>query len=146
MINAEIIKLTPEYAAKLLQNNPTNRPISDATVSRYERIIRRGEWVINGEAIIVFSNGALGDGQHRCIAVQKTGVTVDTILITGIDPDTFPTINGGKTRGASDVLAMSGELNTVRLSAAARAYLQTQLTGRDLGAGKLCRPAFLRRP
>ena len=134
MIKAEIIKLTREFATELLSNNPSNRPISEATVSRYERIIKRGEWALNGETITVFDNGALGDGQHRCAAVKRTGIAVDAILITGIDPATFPTINFGKPRGNADVLGIAGEVNTARLSAAARAYLVTQLVGRDIGA------------
>lgn len=131
MIKSEVIKLTPEYATALLATNTLNRPISKATVERYERAIKRGEWALNGESIIVFSDGTLADGQHRLLAVKKTGIPVDTIIITGIDPKTFGTINGGKTRNGADVLAMSGEVNTVRLSAAARAYLSAHLTARD---------------
>lgn len=131
MIRTEVSKLTPELAAHFLNNNTTNRPVSKSTVERYERAINRGEWMLNGEPIIVFSDGTLGDGQHRCLAVQKTGKSIDTIIMYGIDPETFKTINGGKSRNNADVLAITGEVNTIVLASAARTYLLTELNGRD---------------
>jgi hypothetical protein len=131
MFKTEIVKLTPELAGNLLANNSINRPVSKATIDRYERAIKRGEWALNGEPIIVFANGDLGDGQHRCIAVKKTGIPIDTVIMYGIDPSTFGTLNGGKPRSSSDILAINGEANAHILSAAARAFLLSQLTGRD---------------
>jgi hypothetical protein len=131
MFRTEVVKLTPELAANLLAKNSTNRPVSKATIERYERAIKRGEWALNGEPIIVFKNDTLGDGQHRCIAVQRTGIAIDTVIMYGIDPNTFGTLNGGKPRNSSDILAINGEVNAHHLSSAARAFLLSQLTGRD---------------
>jgi hypothetical protein len=132
MIRTEITRLTPQLAGELLSKNTGNRPVSRATTERYERAIKRGEWALNGEPIIVFSNGALGDGQHRCIAVQKTGIPIDVVVLYGVDPSTFDTLNGGKPRSSSDVLAINGEVNARHLSSAARTYLSASLTGRDV--------------
>lgn len=122
-IFTEVILLTPEIAADFLKRNTTNRPVSEATVRRYMGVIARGEWELNGEPIIIFSDGNLGDGQHRCIAVCRTGIAIKTIIVKGVDPNAFATMNQGKTRKASDVLSINGQKNCTRLAAAARAYL-----------------------
>lgn len=131
MIRSEVVKLTPELATYFLSNNRTNRPISKSTIERYVRAIYRGEWKLNGEPIIILEHGGLGDGQHRCIAVQKTGIAIDTVVIYGIDPKAFPTFDGGKPRNSADTLSIKGEVNTRVLSSAAREYLTCKLEGRD---------------
>lgn len=128
----EIIDLTPAMAAKLLLSNGINRPFSKVTLERYEKAMKRGEWRLNGESIIVFKNGQLGDGQHRCRAVVKTGVTIKTIIVRNADEETFSTINSGKPRNTSDVFSIRGEINTVKLASASRAYFSASLTGRDV--------------
>jgi len=132
MFKSEIIELTPELAAKFLQNNNLNRPVSKATLTRYENTIRRGEWKLNGEPIIVFKNNDLGEGQHRCLAVVSTGISIQTVIIYGIDENAFETINTGKNRSPSDVLSMNNEVNCRVLASAARSYLITKLVGREI--------------
>lgn len=132
MITTEVIQLTPEFAKTLLCKNTKNRPVSEALVSKYALAIERGEWKLNGEPVIIFSDGSLGDGQHRCEGVIRAGIAIPTVLLRGIDPESFSTINTGKLRNAADTLAISGEVNSIRLSAAARAYLREKLKGRAL--------------
>jgi hypothetical protein len=130
MIKTEVISLTPQLAKQLLSKNQLNRPLSSMIVGKYTEAIRRGEWQLNGEPVIVFSDGNLGDGQHRCAAVVRSGIAIPTILLTGIDPAAFGTINTGKLRKAPDTLAIKGEVNTTKLSAAGRSYLREFLSGR----------------
>lgn len=134
MITTEVVKLTPELAGQLLASNTKNRPVSRTTIDRYERIIRRGEWMLNGEPIIIFKNGQLGDGQHRCMAVLNTGIEIETVIMRGVDDDAFKTLNAGKPRSTSDVLAINGEINCRTLGSAARNYLIYFLKGREQGA------------
>ena len=130
-IKSEIVVLTPELAQRFLGNNDTNRPISQFNLNRLQDQIKRGQWRFNGEPIIVFNDGSLGDGQHRCLAVVQTGIPIQTMITYGIDKETFSTINSGKSRGAADVLAINGAKNTNILSAAARAYVAEFRKGRD---------------
>lgn len=131
MITAEIVELTPKMAQKFLDNNASNRALSAFTAEKYAKSIRRGEWKLNGEPIIIFSNGRTGNGQHRCDAVVKTGISIFTLLVSGIDEGVFGTIDGGKTRSAADALGIDGELNTTKLASATRTHLAYGLTGRD---------------
>jgi hypothetical protein len=132
MINAEVVELTPEIALELLKNNRINRPLSQATIDKYVRAIKRGEWALNGEPIIVFETNNIGSGQHRCHAVIKSGIAIDTVLMRGVKESTFGTLDTGKPRGASDVLSIGGHANSHRLATAARNYLLLQPKGKDL--------------
>jgi len=62
-INQVII--TPEIAAAMLETNTMNRPLSMPHVRKLSDALLRGEWVVNGDAIRISSNGFLIDGQHR---------------------------------------------------------------------------------
>ena len=130
-MKTEIVTLTPEMAADLLSRNTFNRPLSEFTLSRYVAAIKRGEWELNGESIIVFNDGTLGDGQHRCHAVIKAKMPIKTVLVTGVDPLTFKTIDAGKVRNAADAIAINGEVNAKTLASATRAYLQEYMTARE---------------
>jgi hypothetical protein len=130
-MKTQIVTLTPEMAADLLSRNTYNRPLSEFTLSRYVAAIKRGEWELNGESIIVFKNGSLGDGQHRCHAVIKAKMPITTVLVTDVEPSAFKTIDVGKTRSAADAIAIHGEVNSKVLAAGARSYLQEYMVARE---------------
>lgn len=133
-ISAELIDLTPEFARELLQNNKSNRPLSNSLIYKYARAIKRGDWRLNGEPVIIFKNGNLGDGQHRCHAVLAAGVAIKTLVVKGVESNTFNTIDAGKSRTGSDVLSINGEVNTVKLAAATRTYLSSSKSFREAQA------------
>lgn len=78
--SSENVRLTPKLAADLLLKNvlPGQRPLSDAVVRAYAAKMASGEFV--KASIAVGENEAgqtmLGNGQHQCHAVIKSGVTV----------------------------------------------------------------------
>jgi len=121
MISSEIVNVTPEYARSLLSKNGMNRPLNKAHVFNLANAMARGEWQINGESIKIAQCGTLLDGQHRLSAIVKTGSPCSIVVIKGLPLESFHTINtGAKTRGAADVLAISGEKNASVLAASAR--------------------------
>ena len=120
MIKTEIISLTPQLAAEFLKKNISNRPLKDCHVFVYQGAISRGEWKNNGDPIRFSKSGNMLDGQHRCHAVIKTGITIKVSLTTGLDDDVFDTIDCGAKRRSSDILSIKGEINATQLAAAAR--------------------------
>jgi hypothetical protein len=123
MISSEIKKVTPEYARKLLSNNPSNRPMLLRHVNNLASSMRRGEWQLNGESIKISECGVLLDGQHRLSAIVKTGAPVDMVVISGLPLSSFHTINvGARVRTAADVLSIAGEKNYNDLAAGARIF------------------------
>ena len=62
------ITMTPEYAARLLMNNPANRHISKNAVAAMARDMVAGKWRMNGDAIRVWN----AQGEVHCIARVTT--------------------------------------------------------------------------
>jgi hypothetical protein len=115
----------PELARKYLATNAGNRPRSRGVVWDYVGAMISGEWLFNGEAIKFDRDGKLVDGQHRLDAVIKSGKEILFLVIRGLDPEVFKTIDTGKKRSAGDVLAIRGVKNPNSVGAAMRLVHRT---------------------
>lgn len=105
----ETIMLTPPMATKLLENNGLNRPLGDAHVKRIAEQITAGKWRFNGDTIKIADGGDVLDGQHRLWAVVESNTAIETIIVHGIEPDAFSTIDTiRRARSSSDVVALAG--------------------------------------
>jgi len=98
----------PDLATALLGNNPINRRVAKANLEKMVRIITSGEWKMNGDTIRFTSTGILLDGQHRLMAIEKTGIPVETLLLFGVAEEANLTIDTGKGRSNTDALIMQG--------------------------------------
>ena len=128
------IKLTPNWAWRLLRANIRNRTVRWGDVRRFAAAIGRQEWVANGETLKMTVDGWLLDGQHRCCAVILADVPIHVALIIGVDSDCFSTIDVGRARTAGDTFSIMGE-NKADLLAAALRLLWRAEGGKLLGAG-----------
>lgn len=126
---SQMVSLTPELAALLLERNPANRKIKPNVVDAYAHDIERGAWAFNGQPVIVSDTGELNDGQHRCSAVIEAGKAIDILLIVGIKRSTRTTLDQGRVRTAGDYLSMGGASNTNVLAAAANYLWQYRNRG-----------------
>jgi hypothetical protein len=119
-MDISIETITPNTARTMLAANTGNRPLTKAIVERYTSDIKNGRWANDGSPIRFAKSGRLLDGQHRLSAVVASGVAIDAVVMRGLDDDAFQTMDTGKARGASDVLAINGAKNfTVAASIAA---------------------------
>jgi len=110
--NLTKVVITPEDAAQLLDANGSNRPLNEAHVKRIARQILDGKWRFNGDTIKISSTNDILDGQHRLWAIMEAKIPVETIVVRGIEPDAFATIDTlRKPRSGSDVLALLGVNN-----------------------------------
>lgn len=100
MVNIKINKISPEEAEMLLnEHNPYNyRKINLGTVKIYAKDMKDGNWKENGETIKIDKNGNVIDGQHRLQAIVDSGVTIELIIIEGLDPSVADTIDIGRKR------------------------------------------------
>ncbi len=120
----ETITLTPELATELLEHNKINRPLNDQHVHRISGQIASGKWKFNGDTIKVSDDEDVLDGQHRLWAVIEAKASVETIIVYGIKPDAFSTIDTlRKPRSGSDVIALSGTTRHRNIIASALAWL-----------------------
>jgi hypothetical protein len=105
-------------AALMLERNTHNRKASVMHVAALGKETSEDRWVFNGEPIKFARDGRLIDGQHRLMAVARTGIPIETFVVFGLSPDAFSTYGGSKRRSNSDVLSIMGEVNTHRLASA----------------------------
>ena len=103
LFDVEVI--TPEKAADMLATiNVKNRKIRPAVVDKYASMIRKGEWKLSPEAIVIANTGRLLNGQHRLSAVVKSGVAARFLVIRGPNEDVFEILDRGTLRSTADAL------------------------------------------
>ena len=123
-IRPEIVSLTPELAVKMLEQNASNRPVSDHHVQRIARQIIAGKWRFNGDTIKIAATGDVLDGQHRLWAVIEAKKSVETIIVRGIEREAFATIDTlRKPRSGSDTLALHGATRYRNIMAGSLSWL-----------------------
>jgi hypothetical protein len=116
----ELATVTPELAAEWLEMNTHNRSIKWRRVKEFAGAIKRGEWVINGDAIRFDYNGVLLDGQNRLLAVISAKMPITTFVVFNLDPASQETMDQGSMRLFSDTLKLHGETNVNVLASATR--------------------------
>lgn len=123
-LKTEIVTVTPEKASEWLKNNLSNRSPSKQTVSMFARDMTEDRWQgLNGEPLIFTGNGFLLDGQHRLLAIVKSGVSVRCLVVRGVSMEAFSTIDSGRSRTSADALKISGKPNSKVLSTTASMVL-----------------------
>lgn len=104
-VTCNIETITPSMAKSYLDNNTRNRKINNSTVKRYAVDMKSGNWKLNGETIIFDSDNVLKQGQHRLLACIKADTPFETVVVRGVDVDTFDTIDTGHGRNMSDMFS-----------------------------------------
>lgn len=117
---ATIEDVTPDLASKWLALNENNRNIRTKVVESYARDMAAGNWRFTGEAVKFDKDGILLDGQHRLMAVVRSGATVRLLVINNVDPAAQSVMDSGARRSAADALTLDGTRNASLVAAAAR--------------------------
>lgn len=115
--------ITPQVAAQMLERNTSNRPLTVSLARRYASDMTAGRWEYNGQDIIFAEDGELLDGQHRLTAVTLANMPVLMGVKRGLPKAVFATLDAGKGRTASDVLALLGVQHYASVASAARLSL-----------------------
>ena len=114
-------EISPRTATKLLAaNSENNRHLRDAHVAVLARDMKNGNWVENGETIIISNTGRLLDGQHRLSAIVKSGVGQKMVVVSDVPDSYITTIDQGASRGLHDALMVSGFKNVTALASTYR--------------------------
>lgn len=121
---SEVIQLTPKYAKELLDLAGTvrQRPIKPHRIEEISEAMKRGLWDWTGESIILDWDGIVRNGVHRLMCIVETGVTIETTISVGVNPEVFKIIDGHSKRSLRDALGIAGENYTSVLSAALIIY------------------------
>ncbi len=111
--------ITPEEAGDILDNrNTRNRPINLRIAGALSESMTEEDWDFNGDTIRFDWFDILLDGQNRLWACRDSGVPLDTLVVNGLDPAVFDTIDIGKKRTPADTLAVAGFKNCTALGSA----------------------------
>ena len=85
--NVNKIVIDTDKAAELLALNTKNyRKVSDAQVSAYAKLMLEGKWDGSISTITVDWDNVLQNGQHRLLAILRSGVAIETVLISNVNP------------------------------------------------------------
>lgn len=125
-MKTDIHTITPTLAESILASSNGNRPIKAAKIKAYARDMAAGNWMVNGESIIIDVNGVLIDGHHRLIACTMSGVSFDSLIVWGAPSDAQKTIDMGASRSTSDALSFYGHKNATQANAIVRAIMSLQ--------------------
>lgn len=108
-MKTRIQMVTPRQAAKWLETNYRNRPISQAYVDELSRALESGNFRTNHQGIAFDREGRLRDGQHRLTAIVQTGISAELQVSTELSEEELQTIDDGRKRTDQHVLVMMGE-------------------------------------
>lgn len=117
-LTSSVRSITPALAQRWLNTQHVNRSPRQTYVDQLAGAMERGEWELNGEAIVLDATGNLLDGQHRLLAVVQSGKTIRSVVVEGVDAKAFATIDSGRSRTLKDVLQIRGEGFAGHLAAA----------------------------
>ena len=116
------VKVTPAMALNWLNTcNTKNRRVNKKHVQNLANEMKSGRWTVNGETIAFDEDMVLIDGQHRLHAIIQSGVSIETIVVYGIeDPRAFITTGTLMLkRDAGQIASMMGLTKNVNMVVAA---------------------------
>lgn len=114
---------------EMLKANAINRTVNKGNLDVLVKELKAGRWKVNGDTIRFTEDNILIDGQHRLLAVVRSGITIQTFVTYGLQADVFDSIDVGKRRSGGDTLSCLGEKNARRMSAAL-VMIDKYMTGR----------------
>ena len=116
-MEVQVKTITPSYARKLLNNNPSNRLIRARAVESMARDISNGKWQLTGESIKISSDGSLIDGQHRLSAVVKADTPIQCLVCYQVDLESMTVIDSGSKRTIGDRFKINNVANPHQVAA-----------------------------
>jgi hypothetical protein len=121
MVEVTLESITPEMAEEwLATSNTHNRNIRDTAVIQYARDMENGNWLMTGAPIAFATDGELLDGQHRLMAIARSGETVEMFVARNLENNAQKVMDTNLRRGVGDMLKLDGYHNPMNLGAAIR--------------------------
>jgi hypothetical protein len=112
--NGFLLNVTPETAQQWLKHNDYNRPLNQRLVEKYARQMRAGKWRRTHQGIAFDSRGMILDGQHRLMAIVRSGQVIPMLIFLNENLTVHESIDGGKTRSLLDVVRLEIRDNTIK--------------------------------
>jgi hypothetical protein len=122
---SRVVRVSPAIAKNILDTkNKQNRNIQDDTVIKYAKDMADGRWQFTGDPIQFDKDGNMLNGQHRLMAVIKSGETIPFCFWEGLDPSAQDAMDAGRTRNTGQQLTMHGMKHGTTMAAVVRLLLK----------------------
>lgn len=102
------MQVGPELATTWLEKNTANRQVRPSRVKEYAQAMTDGRWLYTADPIRFDEAGRLIDGQHRLLAVVRSGTEQQMHVVRGLAPQAQDALDTGAARTASDALKVRG--------------------------------------
>lgn len=107
------ITFTPAMAGLLFtRHNKWNRVWEVKKIIEHARRMSGGAWKWNGEGFSFYTDGNVGNGQHRLGAAAIANYTLTVPVVFGVDPASVDTIDDTSGRSGAEHAAMDHLKNT----------------------------------
>jgi hypothetical protein len=127
-ISYAIEEISPKRAQEYLEANKLNRKVTPVTVTAYARDMEQEKWRFTGAPISFDVDGNLLDGQHRLLAIIRSGTTQKFLVVRGLDTESRQAMDIGRKRSVADNLVMDhGFRNSSQVASAVRVILKWRL-------------------
>ena len=97
--------IAPELATVMLNANTANRRPAQKQFEQYQRSMQNNDWMFIGD-VIRFADDLLLDGQHRLLAIEKSGVGQWMLVLSGLPKSVQRYIDNLRARTATDQLTI----------------------------------------
>jgi len=103
--------VTPKRAKELLEKNICNRSVNERKVKEYSYFMECGKWGETHQGIAISKTNKLIDGQHRLLAIIKSGVSLMQNITTEVEDESFAKIDIGYNRTSGVMMDVAGVKN-----------------------------------
>lgn len=117
------LRLTPELAAWLLSRNAVNRSVRRLALNTYKADLVAGRWTHSDSMICLDSAFNLRNGQHRCLAVVESGLSMPAVVMFDATDAEVMNMDAGVRRTNADILTFAGRKNSSLFAAGLRTVL-----------------------
>lgn len=107
-ITLEFVDVGPELAEQWLQLNDNNRNTKKGNLSKITRAMELDEFRFVGDPVRFDETGRLIDGQHRLIAIRRSGTSQTLLVMRGFHPEAQLYVDQGSGRLAGDQVKIAG--------------------------------------
>ena len=141
--------LTPADAKRIWDKHSSlldfrNRGIDKNNVYRFGAIINKGCWIPGMGTVEISPRGAIVDGQHRILAIMRSGCPVRVTITFEADERILPFLDtGGKRRTPAESMHMMGGPKQNHITSSCRMLIFFLRTGEFLNGGDLVRRSFI---
>jgi hypothetical protein len=106
-----IVTITPQIAEKMLATSVGNRRLREWYVGQLAVSMKRGEWRVTSQGIGFDKNGHLRDAHHRLNAVARSGESIKSVCVFGLDTNAYEVTDIGMKRSVEDLAGWHKEVS-----------------------------------